>query len=341
MSYNNTNKDSYNTNLVKIDAGNHEAINNTQNNNELDNDIILNNGDRLISQRNDSNLKASLITDDITIISKGGINGNTDYGNNSLNNRLELLNNSVSLRKNDNTDTSTFAKSFQANEITPGSIKIKNKAGNELVCIDTNDNTNGTIEIRDNGGKLLFKISEHGMVLNVPTNIGANSFMSSTNFSFNTNKADKFKVANRNYIDKRYRLDNENEYWRTVSTKLFTLNNNVSFPAKIKEFVKINKAPIRYEYEVREDSKIEYSKNENTGNQVKTVIKYKKPIVKTYTGSNFIIGTNLCWSFAFTRARRETKKRPDGTIEYKYDDEGKYSYLRYDDGNLKTDKITI
>jgi len=339
MAYSNQSKDSYNINLTQIannDANNpHLAISSQS----QDDDIILNNGETLISQFNTSNLKSTLITDDITIISKGGENGNTDYGNNSLNNRLELLNNSVSLRKNDNTDTNTYAKSFKANEITPGSIKIKNKDGNELVCIDTNDNTNGTIEIRDNDNSLIFKISKNGMILNVPTNIGANSFISSNNFKFTSSRADKFKVVNRHYVDQRHRIDFESLYWKTVSTQLHSLYQNESYPAKIKEYIKSNNVPIRYEYEVLEDSKLEYSKDEN-GNQIATTIKYERPIVKKYTGSSYIIGTNLNWRFEFTRARRKTQRKGIET-EFVFDNMGNYTYQKDAEQNLITDKICI
>jgi hypothetical protein len=260
----------------------------------------------------------------------------------------------VSLRKNDDTDTNTYAKSFQANEITPSSIKIKSKDGNELVCIDTNDNKDGSIEIRTDDNSLIFKISKNGMILNVPTNIGANSFLSSNNIKFSTNTVDKYKLVNKNYVDQRYRIDHESQYWRTVSTKLYSLhtlinnqdnNGNTianfplkSWPAKISEYIKNNKIPIRYEYEVLEDSKIEYSTDE-MGNQISELKKYDRPIVKKYSGSNYIIGTNLNWSFEFTRARRKTQKRGLNT-EYVYDDNGKYTYQN-ENGSQITDKICI
>ena len=343
MAYNNTSYDSFNQNLTEIAQGNTGPVHPAISSQIGDNDIILQNGETLISQFNQTNIKASLITDDITVITKGGeVNSNgssTDYGNNSLNNRLEILNNSVSLRKNDDTDTNTYAKSFQANQITPSSIKIKNKDGNQLVCIDTNDNKDGSIEIRSGSNALLFKISKTGMVINVPTNIGSNSFFTSDDFTFGSNKISKYKLVNRNYVDKRYRTDFESQYWRTVSTRLYSLYQTKSYPAKIKEHVHINKTPNRYEYEVLEDSRIEYSKNDQ-GEQVTTTVVYDKPLVKKYSGSNYIIGTNTNWSFEFTRARRKTQKKGLNT-EFVYDNDGNYTYQEDDQGKYITDKIII
>ena len=177
------------------------------------------------------------------------------------------------------------------------------------------------------------------MVVNIPTSIGPDSFILSNDYTFSTNKVDKFRVANKNYVDKRYRTDFQSQFWRTVSTKLYSLYQDESYPVKIKEHVKANKAPNRYEYEVLEDSRIEYSKN-NMGEQVATTIVYDKPIVKKYSGSNYIIGTNTNWSFEFTRARRKTQKRGPNT-EYVYDDKGNYTYQTDEDGKQITDKIVI
>ena len=133
----------------------------------------------------------------------------------------------VLLQGNDNNgnpiNPDNINNSFQANEITPASIKIKSRNGTELVCIDTNDNQDGSIEIRGANNNILFRISKSGMTINVPTNVGPNSFITSNDFTFSSDRISKYKVANRNYVDKKYRTDFESQYWRTVSTKLYSL----------------------------------------------------------------------------------------------------------------------
>lgn len=364
----NLNSDTYNHNLSTIFSNNstqNPAIKQIANAANLN--VPLKNGENLISQNATGVNLVSVITDDITLVERTKVQGynynsstapfidNSDLpstSQESLNNRLEITNKEINFKKNagevllqgnDNNgvpiNPDNINNSFQANEITPSSIKIKSKDGNELVCIDTNDNTNGTIEIRDNDNSLIFKISKNGMILNVPTNIGANSFISSNNFKFTSSRADKFKVVNRHYVDQRHRIDFESLYWKTVSTQLHSLYQNESYPAKIKEYIKSNNVPIRYEYEVLEDSKLEYSKDEN-GNQIATTIKYERPIVKKYTGSSYIIGTNLNWRFEFTRARRKTQRKGIET-EFVFDNMGNYTYQKDAEQNLITDKICI
>ena len=364
----NLNSDTYNHNLSTIfsnDSNQNPALKQIANAGNLN--VPLKNGEQLISQNATGVNLVSVITDDITLIERTKVQ-NYNYNSSqepsidnsnlpatsqeSLNDRLEITNRDIKFKKNagvvllqgnDNNgnqiNPDNINNSFEANQITPSSIKIKNKDGNELICIDTDDNKDGSIEIRAGNNELLFKVSKNGMVLNIPTNIGPNSFISSNNFKFTSSRTDKFKVANRHYVDQRHRIDFESLYWKTVSTQLHSLYQNESYPAKIKEYVKSNNVPIRYEYEVLEDSKLEYSKDDN-GNQIATTIKYEKPIVKKYSGSNYIIGTNLNWQFEFTRARRNTQRKGIDT-EFVFDNDGNYTYQTDAQQNLVIDKICI
>ena len=368
------NNDSYNHNLNQIftpyvnnNVG-HPAI---QSISDKQN-VKLRNGEELISQKANQVDKVSIISDDITLIKRTKQN-NYNYTNGpnttdnsdlpvtneeSLNDRLEITNESISMKKNINqgiVDPNNISNSFLANSITPSSIAIKNKDGNTLVSLDTSGNATGSIEIRNANNEVVFKVSDSGITINVPTNIGPNSFLKSDNLTYSTNRLTKYMVANRNYVDQRMRTDFQSEYWRTVSTRLFSLrenpkkdsNGNIitedpfsfdgkmvkeSYPVKVKEYVRKNQTPERYEYEVIEDSKM----NHDTGK----LEKYGKPIFKKYSGSNYVVGTNLNWCFGFTRARRKTQKKGPNT-EYVFNSLGQYEYQKRSDGSKIIDKICL
>ena len=106
------------------------------------------------------------------------------------------------------------------------------------------------------------------------------------------NVFDKYAVANRNYVDERFKLNYSDKYWRTVSDKLFSTDPNIEYIAKIQEVVlSKNTKPLRLEYDILE---IQTDPNtiDRSGNHKKTYFHHQN-----IPGSNYIIETNNKWSF--------------------------------------------
>jgi hypothetical protein len=134
---------------------------------------------------------------------------------------------------------------------------------------------------------------------------------------FTTNRLEKYAVPNKNYIDKKYRTDYEDKYWRTVSTKLASFVPGEEYPVKIKEYIIKNKVPMRYSFDILET---------NEGVHPLTGKEYKYTKFKTYPGSLLKVGTNKNWSFTFTKAKKKTWNK-SGKLEYVYDENNKVKYI--------------
>lgn len=344
----------------------HPAID--ANNTTSNNNIELHNNQKLISQ-GVAIKEEGLITDDLTLISRtraSTVNPSDPNlaitGKNTLNDRLEMNNQLIKFTKDNPNDqvtkgTEIYNKSYNANEITPSSIVIKSKDNNTLVSIDTSDNSSGSIEIRNSNNGVIFKISSAGLIVGVPTNITQDASVVNNTFKFTPSRNHQFKIANQLYVDKRYRTDFESEFWRTVSTRLHNVdkdaditstntnlmssNSVISYPAKIKEFIKKDKIPMRYEYEMIENCKMtKLGFNDNSNGSKLLLEPYEAPVFKTYKGSNYIIGTNPNWCFSFTKAKRKTILK-SGIEEIVYDEHGNPTYELDSQGKLVTETIHI
>tara|TARA_B110000208_G_scaffold192049_1_gene262231 strand:- start:4575 stop:5066 length:492 start_codon:yes stop_codon:yes gene_type:complete len=107
------------------------------------------------------------------------------------------------------------------------------------------------------------------------------------------NDFDKYSIANRNYVDERFKLNYSDKYWRTVSDKLFSTDPNIEYIAKIKEVVLSKYSrPLRMEYDILEIQS-DPSSLDRDGNSKKTFFHHKN-----MAGSNYIIETNKDWSFS-------------------------------------------
>ena len=365
-------KDAYNDTLAlveRVDNGNanrHPMID--VNYNDYSNNIPLKNGEELASQ-GIALINEGLITDDITVLQRtqdpSQNEGLPDTTVNSLNDRLEIVNKSITFKKNSTNTTSyynnsgvlvgNYNNSYEANKISPDNIVIKSENGEKLIDIDTSGNQSGSIEIKKSDGTVLFKISQNGLFISVPTNLTQNANLVNNSFTFKASKQHAYQVANQNYVDKKFRTDFETEYWRDVSTRLVNvdknaklidldsnnINSKISYPAKIKEYVQQDKVPIRYEYEMIENCKMtKLGFNNNNNGSLLRIEPYEAPVFKKYPGSNYIIGTNPNWCFTFSRARKKTVKK-GGIDEIVYDDNGNPVYETDQNGKLVIDTIHI